>query len=308
LHRQEINRGRVAYEPNSLGGGCPFQAGAAGFVSFPAPVAEDKVRGKPEKFAEHYAQATLFYNSQSAVEKAHIAGGFRFELSKLNVPAIRERMLSLLVNVSEELAATVAAGLGMPVPAAMPRATQTATTPEVTESAALSLMALPGDGGVRTRKVAILVADGVLGASVASVQAALLNAGAVPRVIAARLGAVNTADGVALQADGSFENSPSVLFDAVALADGEAGNGNLAAFGQTMEFLVNQYRHCKTILALGTAVDLLPMFGISAILPTGENDPGVLTELDTNDAAMSRFIVAVGLHRHPSRETDPPAV
>jgi catalase len=34
LHRQAIARGRIAYEPNSLGGGCPFQAGAAGFVSF----------------------------------------------------------------------------------------------------------------------------------------------------------------------------------------------------------------------------------------------------------------------------------
>ena len=58
LHRQAIHRGRVAYEPNSLGGGCPFQAGAAGFVSFPAnQLQEDKVRGKPEKFAEHYTQA-----------------------------------------------------------------------------------------------------------------------------------------------------------------------------------------------------------------------------------------------------------
>jgi len=38
MHRQAIHRGRVAYEPNSLGGGCPYQAGAAGFVSFPEPV------------------------------------------------------------------------------------------------------------------------------------------------------------------------------------------------------------------------------------------------------------------------------
>src|SRR4051812_2596977 len=35
FHRQEINRGRVAYEPNSLAGGCPYQAGARGFMSFP---------------------------------------------------------------------------------------------------------------------------------------------------------------------------------------------------------------------------------------------------------------------------------
>jgi catalase len=68
----------VAYEPNSLAGGCPFQRGAAGgFTSFPDPTPEDKVRGKPEKFAEHYAQAGLFYRSQSPVEQAHIIGRSR---------------------------------------------------------------------------------------------------------------------------------------------------------------------------------------------------------------------------------------
>ncbi|MEO7774915.1 MAG: catalase, partial [Steroidobacteraceae bacterium] len=109
MHRQTINRGRVAYEPNSLGGGCPFQAGAAGFVSFPQPINEDKVRGKPEKFADHYTQATLFWESQTDWEKAHIVGGFRFELSKVTVPAIRVRMLSSLANVAQELVSKVAA-------------------------------------------------------------------------------------------------------------------------------------------------------------------------------------------------------
>ena len=82
MHRQAIHRGRVAYEPNSLGGGCPFQAGMKGFQSFPQPIRADKVRGKPERFAEHYNQATLFWNSQTPVEKAHIVRGFRFELTK----------------------------------------------------------------------------------------------------------------------------------------------------------------------------------------------------------------------------------
>ena len=75
MHRQTVNRGRVAYEPNSLAGGCPFQAGAAGFTSFREPIAGDKVRGNPERFADHYTQATLFWNSQTPVEKAHIVGG-----------------------------------------------------------------------------------------------------------------------------------------------------------------------------------------------------------------------------------------
>ncbi len=91
MHRQAINRGRVAYEPNSLGGGCPFQAGAAGFTSFREPVAGDKVRGKPERFADHYTQATLFWNSQAPVEQAHIINAFRFELTRVQTPAIRER-------------------------------------------------------------------------------------------------------------------------------------------------------------------------------------------------------------------------
>ncbi len=86
-----------------------------GFTSFPAAVATnnipvDKVRGKPEKFAEHYTQARLFFNSQSPLEQAHIIGAFRFELSKVTVPAIRLRMVSSLLNVSVELAAAVAEG------------------------------------------------------------------------------------------------------------------------------------------------------------------------------------------------------
>src|SRR5882757_8883975 len=100
MHRQVLHRGRVAYEPNSLGGGCPFQAGGAGFVSFPAAVDGDKVRGKPEKFAEHYAQATLFWNSQTPIEKAHIVRAFHFELTRVQIPAIRQRMVSSLANVA----------------------------------------------------------------------------------------------------------------------------------------------------------------------------------------------------------------
>ena len=64
FHRQSIPRGRVAYEPNSLGGGCPFQAGKLGFISFPEPIEGDKLRGKPEKFADHYTQATLFLTAR----------------------------------------------------------------------------------------------------------------------------------------------------------------------------------------------------------------------------------------------------
>ena len=303
IHRQAVPRGRIAYEPNSLGGGCPFQAGAVGFVSFPQPVQEDKLRGKPEKFADHYTQATLFYESQTPVEQAHIVGGFRFELSKLTVPAIRERMVASLVNVSGELAAAVAEGLGIDVPPAMPRALPHPAAPEVTHSPALSLTALPGHGGVRTRKIAILAAHGVEGADVMAMVAALTKAGAVPVIIAPRIGAVQTADGVAVEAAGSFENSAPVLFDAVVLPDGEAGVALLARHVEALDFVSNQYRHGKTLLALGAAKALLDKAGVSATLASGAADPGILLagRRDTK-AAAAAFVKAVALHRHPERE------
>jgi catalase len=311
LHRQAIARGRVAYEPNSLAGGCPFQAGAAGFVSFAkaiepdnAPI--DKVRGKPEKFAEHYAQAALFFESQTPQEQAHIIGGFRFELSKVTVPAIRQRMVSSLRNVSDALARAVADGLGIELPAAMPRAMKQSPKPEVKKSQALSLLALPGDGGIATRKIAILVTHGVKGEALPDLKAELQEAGAVVRLLGVRLGTVTGADGAHLEVDATLENSPSVLFDAVVLPDGAKAVEALSKDGHALEFLKDQYRHCKTILALGEASRLLEKAGITPELPTGGKDPGVLSVAAGKAPDAQRFIAAIAQHRHPARDVDPP--
>jgi catalase len=312
MHRQAIARGRVSYEPNSLGGGCPFQAGVKGFVTFPSAIATnnqpvDKLRGKPEKFAEHYNQATLFFDSQTPVEKAHIIGAFRFELSKVTVPAIRKRMLSSLLNVSEELASAVAAGLGLELPDPMPRAVDTVPAPEIDESRPLSLMALPGDGGIATRKVAVLVADGVDAASIARIQAALTEEGAVTRLLGGRLGTFKGADGSSVEVDGTLENSPAVLFDGVIVPDGKEAAATLANSGQAMEFLKDQYRHCKTLLILGTGSALLQKAGIAESLPSGEADPGLLVPRAGRDG-VSAFISALAKHRHVERDQDPPAI
>jgi catalase len=308
MHRQAIARGRVAYEPNSLGGGCPFQAGAKGFVSFPQPVQEDKVRGKPEKFADHYTQATLFYNSQTEWEKRHIVGAFRFELSKVTVPAIRRRMVASLRNVDEDLAAQVAEGLGMELPDPLPRVLERPAKPEVKVSPALSLTALPGSVGVRTRQVAILVANGVEGESLKAVHAALTDAGAVPRFVGPRLGTYTTAEGDAIEADASMENSAPVLFDALVLPDGDAGVKALDADAHTMEFVTNQYRHCKSILAYGASSRLLERAGISDTMPNGDPDPGLFVVRAKGRDVVKKFMNAMARHRHPERESDPPVV
>lgn len=306
MHRQALHRGRVAYEPNSLAGGCPFQAGTAGFVSFPETIADDKVRGKPEKFAEHYAQATLFYESQTAVEKAHIAAAFRFELSKVGVPAIRERMLSSLVNVSEELAAEVAAGLGLEAPDAMPRAIANPEPPEVTVSPALSLMALPGERGIRTRQIAVLVENGVHHASLVDLHGALTDAGAVVHFVGSRVGLFVGDSGEEIEANKSMENSPGVLFDALVVPDGSEAVQALAGNGHTTEFIGDVFRHCKTILALGAGRELLEMAGIGPIM---DEAAGILLA-EGADAARTAaaFINAIAAHRHYSRESDPPTM
>ncbi|AXK72688.1 catalase [Lysobacter sp. TY2-98] len=309
LHRQAIHRGRVSYEPNSLAGGCPFQAGAAGFVAFPEPIDANEVRGKPEKFAEHFNQARLFFDSQTPIEQAHIIAAFRFELSKVTVPAVRERVVSMLANVSDVLAEGVASGLGMDVPAPMPPVLAKPPKPEVAVSDALSLLARPGDGSIRTRQIAIVVADGVDGATVTALQSALLDEGAVPRLVGPRIGPVRTADGEVLDADASLENEPAFLFDAMVLPDGDQAVDALLANGRMLEGLKDQYRHCKTILALGASQRLVEAAGLPTELPDGTPDPGLLVmDGDDTDAALEAFVAAVSQHRHWDRETDPPRV
>jgi catalase len=314
LHRQAIARGRIAYEPNSLGGGCPYQAGAAGFLSFPKAIERnngpvDKVRGRPEKFAEHYTQASLFFESQTQVEKAHIRAAFRFELSKVTVPAIRVRMISSLLNASKELASALAGDLGIDLPKPMPRAMKNVLKPEVNVSRALSLKALPGDGTIATRKVAILLFDGVESEPITTLIEQLNAAGAVTRLLGTRLGSIRSEENEPLEIDATLENSPAVLFDALVLPSGNEAVEALSMDGRTLEFVKDHYRHCKTILALGNSSTILTKAGISLTLPEGDPDPGLLIDAQEGGEASGRsFLAAIGRHRHFERDRDPPLV
>ena len=129
------------------------------------------MRGKPEKFADHYSQATLFWNSQTPYEKAHIVRGFRFELTKVQVPAIRER--------ASPCCATSPTSWRKPWPTASAspcrspcRGLSSRPAAKVDRSPALSLTARPGDGSIRGRKIAILLAPGVDAESVIGTQEA----------------------------------------------------------------------------------------------------------------------------------------
>ncbi|WP_088140284.1 catalase [Achromobacter xylosoxidans] len=305
MHRQAIHRGRVAYEPNSLAGGCPFQAGMDGFVSFPEPETGDELRGHPEKFAEHYNQATLFYESQADWEKRHIVDAYAFELSKVTVPAVRQRMVASLRNVSDALARGVAEQLGMALPEPLPRAVENPSKPEIEVSPALSLTARPGEAGIATRKVAILVAEGADGKAVAAVAQGLIAAGAVVRLVGQRIGPVPTDEGGAVDADASLDNHPSALFDGAVVAGGEAAVARLREDGRALEFLRDAFRHGKTLMGVGQGAQLFAAAGIAAV----HTDPGLLAvDAAAPGKSVSAFIDALARHRHPERETSPPMV
>lgn len=190
MHRQTIARGQVAYEPNTLGSGTEFRVdgGSHGFQSFPEEIESPKVRRRSPSFDDHFTQARLFFNSQSMAEKEHIVAAFRFELSKLEVPAIRQRMVDNLAHVDEKLARRVAEPLGIGEPDAKAAAGYSGFREHrielpIDESPALRMSDGSADGVVRTRKVAILVADGVDSASLKPIRDALEQVGVLCKVV-----------------------------------------------------------------------------------------------------------------------------
>ncbi len=216
-------------------------------------------------------------------------------------------MVSGLMNVAAELARGVAEGLGMrEMPAPMPKVLTRDVKPEVSVSPALSLFARPGDGSIRTRRVAILVADGCEGTALVALADQLTNEGAVSRFVSTTLGSVQPTAGDHIEVDVSLEAAPAVLHDALVLPDGSEAIDALLSDGRVLEFIKDQYRHCKPILAFGAGRQLLKACGIDTALPDGQPDPGLIVASDAS--ASGDFIMAMAKHRHFARETDPPRV
>jgi catalase len=306
--RQNINVGRVAYHPNTLGGGCPMQAGRAdgGFVTYPERLGGPKVRERGEKFFDHFSQAALFWNSQSDPEKQHIVEALRFELGKVEVPEVRERVVGMLAHVDRTLAGQVAEGLGLAVPKptgpmnrsvpadADPRKFQPiALKQAVDRSEALSMAKTVKDSAA-TRKVAILAADGVDGEAVAAMQRALLAAGAVPKIVAPRGGSLKPEGGGTLPVDFSLLTVGSVLFDAVFVPGGSRSTSGLAGDAAAVLFVREAYKHCKAIAASGTGVALVEAAGVDT--------KDVLTRRDADGQLAAAFVKAIARHRDWSRE------
>lgn len=255
-------KGRVNYEPNSRGAaGGPREDPAKGFRSFEAEEAGAKVRLRPESFADHYSQARQFYISQTKPEQNHIASALIFELSKVEEPAIRERLVSHLPNIDADLAKQVASGLGMKgaIRAATPAAE---VRSDLEKSPALSI-ALNGPASFAGRKVGALVSDGVDAKLIGSLRKALDDEGGMLEIIAPTVGGVQMSDGNHLEADHKFAGGPSVLFDAVAILPAAAAIDTLSKNAAVGDFIRDAFGHLKFIAYTEASTPLFQKAGIA---------------------------------------------
>lgn len=272
--QMHVPKGRANYEPNSLA-----KAGEAagaredpakGYKSFASEEEGQKLRIRPESFADHYSQARLFFRSMDAAEQAHIASAFVFELSKVAIEHVRTAMMANLRNVDEVLAQRVADGLGMDLPKA---AVPAAPVLDMAPSPALRIIRGPLEKAtLEGRTVGILFADGSDPAELATVTAAVKAAGGHPLTIAPKVGTIKLADGSSTKADAQLAGQPSVTVDACAVVLSEEGCATLLKEAAAVQWVMDAFGHLKAIGASAAARPLLDKAGV-------EPDEGV-TDLD----------------------------
>ncbi|WP_343033298.1 catalase [Altericroceibacterium indicum] len=261
LMQTQVPTGRANYEPNSLAeageDGGPRECPATGFASYSAQdvgsEAGDRLRVRPELFADHYSQARMFFLSQTENERAHIASAIAFELSKVMLEHVRLRVLSRLINIDDDLAARVADALGMDLPEAAPVARERV---EMKESPALSIHKNAKDT-LDGRSVAVLYAENSAKKEVEDVCKAIEDAGGTAVKVAPKVG-------ITPAADGQLAGSPSVLFDAVALVLTEDDATMLCKESAAVQFVMDAFGHLKAIGATDGAKPLMDRAGVEA--------------------------------------------
>ncbi|MCZ7495897.1 catalase C [Agrobacterium rhizogenes] len=284
--------GRANYQPNSFGEG-PRESPSRGFQHFPAEEQGAKARLRPESFADHYSQARQFYISQTPPEQRHIASALTFELSKVETPVIRERMVAHLLNIDETLAATVAQRLGLqampkPADAAMP------TRQDLEPSPALSIVQR-GPKRFEGRKLGILITDGVDVKLLKGLTKAVEAEKAVFELIAPKVGGVTASDGTFVEAHHMIDGGPSVLFDAVALLTSAAAIDELIKEATARDFVADAFQHCKFIGYDQSALPLLEKAGIADVM-----DEGMLPL--PGEGGLAAFVSELGKLRVWARE------
>jgi catalase len=253
--------GRVNYEPNSWGAtqGGPRENPVRGFTSIAETADGPKQRVRSESFADHYSQARQFFVSQTPIEQKHIGDALVFELSKVERPDIRARVVSHLLNIDATLAATVADGLGLALPEPA-----IAARPTITDLPASDKLSIVKNGpdSFRGRKLGLLLSDGADAALVKALIKAVDAEGAVYEVVAPKIAGVTLSDGTTIAAKQKIAGGPSVLFDAVAILVSRHGAALLSLDAAAKDFVTDAFAHCKYI---GIGAEAEPIFAAAGI-------------------------------------------
>lgn len=306
IHRTQINKGRVSYNPNSMGGGCPFQAmiSEGGFSSFEERIDSKKIRMRSKSFFDHFSQPELFYKSMTEDEKRHIQNAFSFELGKVKIVPIRQRMVNMLLEIDHSLAQKVGNNLGL-TPSKLPQPI-TGSIPAdgnledyhsfkeklpIEDAPSLSMSKkLATD--IQARRIAILTADGVADETFTKIKKELCEMGAMVAIIAPKHGFVTTKSGDLYPIDESLLTAASVVFDAVYVPGGESAK-TLAENADAVHFVAEAFKHCKPISSAGEGQLLLE----KALPESAIKSAGISTSGDLNE-----FVTNIKLHRFWKRE------
>lgn len=310
--RQNNMKGRVNYSPNSLGGGCPFAAGAdaGAFTHYAERLDGQKIKQRSESFGDHYTQAQLFYNSMSATEQQHIIEGFHFELGKVEHMHIRERLVEHLARINSDLAEKVAMGVGVKTPSNVALAQPLPGNKDkkrVETSPVLRTIENPtNQPGLKGKKVAVLVEDGFDGDIVSTLKKELEAEGAMCEIISKNYGNRKAANGSDVKTDKNHVTTASLLYDAVFVPGGRAAVDKMREMGDVLHFIKEAYKHAKPIGASGEAIELLDACALpeQLLFDVPSVDKGVVSSRDggRRDEVVKLFKKALMQHRYWERE------
>ena len=322
--RQTINKGRTNYFPNSIGGGFPQTAPReeGGFVHHMEKVEGHKIRKRSESFKDYFSQAKLFYNSMSEPEKKHILEAFHFELGKVEIPEIRQRMVYMIANVDMDLAKQVAEGIGVDNvdnETAIREVAKDAIPPKqgrksIDLSPALSQENLKGRS-IKGRKIAILIDQGFDYQSVKNLQEWMKKSGATTEIVSKFHGKIEGNRGELLQTDKSHVTTGSIMYDAIFIPGGTHIE-RLKKQGDVLHFINETYKHCKPIGLVAEAIELLKLSSVEfdnssfAEDGTARDNMGVVTAFKTDqiESFLGMFEASIIQHRHWARAVNKDSV
>lgn len=261
-------KGRANYEPNSWDENSgPRENPSRGFTSYREPIEGEKLRIRPESFADHYSQARQFYISQTPLEQKHMADALTFELSKVQRMEIRTRMIGHLRWVDDGLAQKVAEGIGLKE---LPEKAEPAREPVtgLAESPALSILK-NGPESFAGRKLGIYLAEGSDADLVKALKEAAKAEGAMVEIVAPHVAGATLSDGSHIEADQKIDGGPSVLYDAVAIVLNEAQGKTLADDKPSQDFASDAFAHAKFIAHTEAVLPLFKTVGVAEKMDGG---------------------------------------